>query len=274
MYTRTIFYKVYSVATIVLSIIGIISTFLFFVPVIGEMGKVIPFLSPLTTVIQAGVVILSIFSLLFSYMEFSSMYAFADMIEYEKRNSLQPMIKRVFIFSGGTYRKFGFVITVIATVINVISVLVTVIATSIEKGCFICVPVIPLLITAITILFFFVHYYARYKAIGDLLDIVTTGNITTQMKSRLKEDKPLLLRAYCWVMLVVGILAFIAYVVIAFIAFQPLITLFGIGTAIFAIAIEMIFGIIQVMCIFLFGCFVDNIAKMVEHYQIKHNLLE
>lgn len=274
MYARTIIYKIYSIAILALSVLEALFNFIYIIPSIDSIAKYLPIISPITVVVNIVIVICSLVTVFFSYMEFSSMYCFTDMIDYEKSESIYPMKKRGFILPPSGYRVFGLVIFIINLVSNIICALFIIITNSIQAQCFICLPVIPLAINIAVCVIYYINYYARYKAIGDLLELVTSKEVNEPMKQKLKENKPGLLRGYCIFLAAVCVVVAIAVAVALFFVFEPLSKLIGISAAIVVTIGIVISTLLTLLCIGIMGCYVDNIAKMLEHYQIKYHLVE
>ena len=274
MYARTIIYKIYAVILLVGAILGTVSSLSFALFSFGDLFAFLP--SSITTIINVLKfisVIIALLSFFFTYVEFSSMFALCDMIDYEKSNSTQPMIKRGFIFSGKVYRTFGTVIFSISFLVTVIACLVIIISSSVEHSTFICVPLIPILVYVFPLIFTYICYYVKFKSIGDLLDLTTANTVTSVNIMALKENKPSLLRGYCTFLYVLDIIQVIAFIILMFIVFGTICDAVGTGYALVVVVILSVVEIINFISIGIVGCFFDNIAKMVEHYQIKYKVL-
>ncbi len=272
MYARKIIYRVYSIAMLVFGGIGFLSS-LFFAFAI-DLSAGIPALRSFDLFFKVLIVIVSLISLFFTYMEFSSMYAFTDMIEYEQSNPIHKMIKKGFILPPKAYSAFGTVLFAITAVSGCIYAVFVTVQSSIEKGMFICFPLIPLAAVTAECVLYYVHYYARYKAIADLLELVTADEVTEQTKQKLKEDKPGALRGYCIFLAVLCVLSGVAAAVLIIMTFGAVSAYLGISAAI-GIAVAAVLAVaLGLVCLGIFGCYVDNIAKMIEHYQIKYGLLD
>ena len=273
MYTRPIIFKIYSVIVIAIAILGFISSITqLFIPV-NPILSLIPNLDNLLTAIKIVSVIASMITLFFSYMEFSSMYTFADMIEYEKSNSLYPFQKKSFVLPAKFYRGFGTVIFYISLFVQIIFIISIVIVSSIQKNAFISLPLIPIAISFVLVLFTYIIYYAKFKTFGDLLQTVSNKNITEKLKESLKENKPNLLRGYCTFLFVIAILFAIAILVAIFVMFSPVAAIIGTSGAVIVSIIYLIFGTVLFLSLSVIGCYFDNLAKMLEHYMIKYKLI-
>lgn len=124
-----------------------------------------------------------------------------------------------------------------------------------------------------TIFFVYVTYYAKYKAFGDLLEIISVKEPDEIMKNSLKENKPNLLRGYCVFLFILAILSAVGIAVLLFLTVSPVAAIFGIaGAVVYTVAI-IISGFITFLCLAIMGCFFDNLAKMPEHYMIKYHLM-
>lgn len=274
MYARTIIYKIYAIAILALSVLSALFSVIFVVPAVSLAGTYFPFVSQITVAIQIVIVLCAIICVFFSYMEFSSMYCFTDMIDYERSDSIYPMSRRFFVLPAAGYRVFGLIMFIINLVSNIICALFIIITNSIQAQCFICLPVIPLAINIAVCVIYYINYYARYKAIGDLLELVTSMEVNEPIKQKLKENKPGMLRGYCIFLAAVCVIVAIAVAVALFFVFEPLSKLIGFSAAIGVTVGIIISTLLTLLCVGIMGCYVDNIAKMLEHYQIKYHLIE
>ena len=226
--------------------------------------------------LKIALVILSFISIFFCYMEFSSMYVFADMIQYEKSGTNLPMIKKSFIFSPKVYNLFGTVIFTIFTINMVcaaITCLIIIISQSIATNSFNCLPVIPLALIIGLNVICYINYYVRYKSISVLMKITTSKEITEPLKQSLAELNSKWLRGYCVFLFVVCVVLSVLFLVLLFVVFGSISALFGLYFAIAITVAGVLVFSVYIICIGIFGCYVDNIAKMVEHYQIKFGLI-
>lgn len=274
MYARTMVYKIYSVFMLVASFLGGLSAIIFTVPLIQN----IPVLAPLrehVVLIEVSVIITALLSVFFAYIEFSSMYGFTDMIAHENSNSINPMIKRGCVLPSKFYSVYGMVIFAIVTVFAVVSCLAIIITTSLAKRTFLCVPIIPLAIIIAVNVLFFVHYFVRYKAVSVLLDVTTSKEMTEPLRQKLAEIDTKWLRGYCGFLAGFCVVAFAAFVVSLFFIIEPLYSFFAVKTEIATglLISYIVYVIVALICTGIFGCYVDNIAKMVEHHQIKHKII-
>ena len=113
MYTRPIIYKVYSViifAFSIFSFLGSIATLFIPFDTLPDLGSLASVINTAAVIIKIGLLISALLTLFFAYTEFSSMFCFADMIDYEKSGAVFPFEKKNFVMSANVYRKFGTVI--------------------------------------------------------------------------------------------------------------------------------------------------------------------
>lgn len=200
MYTRPIIYKVYSViifAFSIFSFLGSIATLFIPFDTLPDLGSLASVINTAAVIIKIGLLISTLLTLFFAYTEFSSMFCFADMIDYEKSGAVFPFEKKNFVMSANVYRKFGTIIFYINMVIALISTIVCIISYSIVKQAFIALPVIPLLGITFSTVLVYIQYFCKYNAFSDLLDVVSVKNPTNQMLDRLKTNKPNTLRGFC-----------------------------------------------------------------------------
>lgn len=266
MYTKPIIYKAYSIIVMVFSVIGFISSLIQAFTMNNTFFSSIPYLKDIIIVVSVFSVVLSLFSLFFVYVEFSSMYTFGEMIEHEQSNSVYPFKKKSFVSSPKFYRGYGTAIFFIILVIQMITCIVMIISASIETKSLVTIPLIPIVGSVVSTLFIYITYYAKFKAFGDLLEIVSSKDVTEQMKCNLKENKSGILRGYCGFLFVVAILFAILMVICGFV----LMDLLGIG----ALVAFVLLAVICFISLSITGCYFDNLAKMVEHHMIKFKLYE
>ncbi len=275
MYARTLIYRIYSVIMLVGGALSFIfslayafSSFNLF-NVLGMYSVIQPFI----VLLKIIMIISSFVSLFFCYMEFSSMYVFTDMIQYEKSDSIYPMIKKSFIFSPKVYSIFGLVIFSINIICAVISGLVIVISQSIATSSFISLPVIPLAIIIAASVICYVNYYVRYKSISVLMEVTTSKELTEPVRQNLSELNPKWLRGYCVFLFAMCVVLSIVFVIILFIVFGSISAQFGFAVALGITIASILPFAVYIISIGILGCYFDNVAKMVEHYQIKYDLI-
>lgn len=273
MYLNSKIYKVYSVLVLVFTVIGLVVSLISGLAPLGEIEQIIPGISSVFTVLRVILIALSLLSLLFSYVEFSAMYTFGDMIEHEQSNSPRPMIKKSFIASPKFYRSFGSTIFIIYFIVGIIASLILIIAASISREYFIVFPVFPLAGIIASVVLSYINYQAKYSAVGDLLEITTSPEADNALKDRLSENKPRLLRGYCTFLFVMAILSLIAVIIIIIFAFGYIESLLGTGFAVGFTVILIISEIISFISTAITGCYYDNLGKMIEHYLIKFKLI-
>lgn len=273
MYTKPIFYKVYSIIIMVFSIIGFISSLIQSFAMNNNFFSSIPYLKDIIMTVSAFSVVLSLLSLFFVYVEFSSMYTFGEMIEHEQSNSVYPFEKKGFVLSPKFYRGYGTAIFFIIFVLQMIACIVMIISASIETKSLITIPLIPVIGSVVSTLFMYITYYVKFKAFGDLLEIVSSKDVTEQMKCNLKENKSGILRGYCGFLFVVAIIFLIFMIVCGVLLFDVLCLMpFGIGFV--SLIIFVMTAASCFISLSITGCYFDNLGKMVEHHMIKHNLYE
>ena len=273
MYTRTIIYKVYSIIVMVFAALGFIGSIISGLSFTSLMSKYFPFLNNLSVAVMILFVLVSLVSLFFSYIEFSSMFTFAEMIEYENSNSMYPFEKKSFVLPAKFYKGYGSVIFYITLFLQAIVIIATIISASIEKQAFICLPVIPIAISLLSLVLTYIVYYAKYKAFSDLLQIVSQKEVDQATKESLKENKPNLLRGYCTFLFVIAILSAIAIIALVIFMFNPLSSVLGAGLAIAVSAIYIVLGILLFLSLSVTGCYFDNLAKMLEHHMIRFKMI-
>ena len=275
MYTRPIIYKVYSVIIFVFSIfsfLGSIATLFIPFDTLPDLGSLASVINTAAVIIKIGLLISTLLTLFFAYTEFSSMFCFADMIDYEKSGAVFPFEKKNFVMSANVYRKFGTIIFYINMVIALISTIVCIISYSIVKQAFIALPVIPLLGITFSTVLVYIQYFCKYNAFSDLLDVVSVKNPTNQMLDRLKTNKPNTLRGFCVFLYVIAIIFSVAVIISLFLLGGQIFSL-NIYAGIFLSVFIIVCSALIVLSLSVTGCYYDNLAKMLEHYMIKYKMI-
>lgn len=282
MYTKPAYYKIYSMMTFIISIASVVVSIvmsLFFSSQLDSLLNLLPLgndgflVKTLFFVVDYLLIIISAISVFFCYMDFSSMFQFADMIHHEQSGSINPLVKRKFVMPAKAYRNFGTVIFTIDLIAVFIVAIALIITTSVKKQAFIALPVIPLAIMFLYLLLQYIMYFVRFKAFGDLLEIATTKDVTQQMKENLKANKTGILRSYCGFLAVITALMIIGEIVLMIIMFDNMVDSFGLSLTLFSIFGYIALTALQVICFAITGCYYDNLAKMVEHNLIKFKLI-
>lgn len=277
MYTRPILYKIYSVIIIVVAGVSFLSSIIALftfdaavkkLPFIGESNLMAVYL-----VIKICLVLLALVSLFFAYMDFSSMFTFADMIQYERSSKDEIFKKRAFVLPAKFYSQFGKVITYISFVISLISIIVLIISYSVIHGAFLAIPIIRLIPIILGCVLVYITYYARYKAFGDLLNLLSRRNPDAYTLSEIKENKTTLLRGYCTFLYITAFLTLAILLVLGIVFARTLSGVLGIGGTIFVYVLAFLGYLVYFLELAIIGCYFDNLAKMVEHYMIKYKLL-
>lgn len=275
MYTRPIIYKVYSViifAFSIFSFLGSIATLFIPFDTLPDLGSLASVINTAAVIIKIGLLISALLTLFFAYTEFSSMFCFADMIDYEKSGAVFPFEKKNFVMSANVYRKFGTVIFYINMVIALISTIVCIISYSIVKQAFIALPVIPLLGITFSTVLVYIQYFCKYNAFSDLLDVVSVKNPTNQMLDRLKTNKPNTLRGFCVFLYAIAIIFSVAVIISLFLLGGQIFSL-NIYAGIFWSVFIIVCSALIVLSLSVTGCYYDNLAKMLEHYMIKYKMI-
>ena len=275
MYTRPIIYKVYSViifAFSIFSFLGSIATLFIPFDTLPDLGSLASVINTAAVIIKIGLLISTLLTLFFAYTEFSSMFCFADMIDYEKSGAVFPFEKKNFVMSANVYRKFGTIIFYINMVIALISTIVCIISYSIVKQAFIALPVIPLLGITFSTVLVYIQYFCKYNAFSDLLDVVSVKNPTNQMLDRLKTNKPNTLRGFCVFLYVIAIIFSVAVIINLFLLGGQIFSL-NIYAGIFLSVFIIVCSALIVLSLSVTGCYYDNLAKMLEHYMIKYKMI-
>lgn len=223
-------------------------------------------------IIGVALIIVSAITVIFNYMDFSSMFQFADLIEHEERKDDRPVNKRPFVFSPKAYKNFGTVIFTINFVIFLFVIIGIIIAKSIANSVFVALPLIPIGFIALDLLVVYITYYMRYKAFGDVLEAAMEPdqkNPSVMVKENLKDNKTGVLRGWGTFLFVCCFLVTILTVtgIILTAVFLPKETHF---ILIFYIVVSWIISVISLS---ITSCFYDNLAMMLERKLIKYDLI-
>lgn len=265
MYVKPLLYRVYSVIKIVISLIS----FVFSIVAIVRINDVVKYISDnFISIDYIGVltIVLAIFvaviSLLSALIEFFAMINFAELIDYE-RSKYKVIVKKV--LPAEVYKIYGiimFTLNTIFVILGSISLIVT------NKLVGFLHVVSTLAIVAGTVLAFALYYvhYLRYKSICTLMKI-SVGDNAMQTDGDLASIKPEYLHIYCNFLWYVFIIFSIVSVIFVFISFGTFKALLGVSGAFVAVAVWILFAILELIEISILGCFADDIGTMVEHYQ-------
>ncbi len=271
MYTKPIFYKIYSIVIFAFAVLSSVGSVLFAVFGANKLNRVLPVGS--WAAYLAVLIGTSLASLFFSYVEFTSMFTFAQMIEHEESGSTQPFRRMGIVFPPKFYKVFGNVLFYIPLVADVIAAVVLVISYSVTKKAFLAIPLIPLGLMLLSLLLIYITYYCRYRTFGDLLELKSSEEVGVNTLNSLGENKPNILRGYCVFLFILAIVCFLATIISLFFIAKPIATLFGSGMTV-AICVGIIINAVVMFMVFaIIGCYYDNLAKMLEHYMIKYKLI-
>ncbi|MBQ6627014.1 MAG: hypothetical protein IIX27_06965 [Ruminococcus sp.] len=272
MYLRPVVYKIYAFIILIGGILGcgsiVASNF-----IASAAAIAIPGLEGYGVVTLIVSLVLAVIGLLYYYIEFSSMFAFGDMIKYEQSGATEPMKKKGFILPAKFYAGYGSAIYVITLLVSIVLGAYLIISYSIEKGALVALPILPLIAIVIINVFVSVHFNLRFKAISDLIR-VKTGEVSETLRQSIAEVKTGSLRAYCTFYVGLSVVVAIATVVCAVIFYGDIAALLGTTGAILSLVGGIVYVIIAIFAMGIFGCYVDNIAKMIEHHQIKNGVFK
>ena len=272
MYLRPVVYKIYAFIILIGGILGcgsiVASNF-----IASAAAIAIPGLEGYGVVTLIVSLVLAVIGLLYYYIEFSSMFAFGDMIKYEQSGATEPMKKKGFILAAKFYAGYGSAIYVITLLVSIVLGAYLIISYSIEKGALVALPILPLIAIVIINVFVSVHFNLRFKAISDLIR-VKTGEVSETLRQSIAEVKTGSLRAYCTFYVGLSVVVAIATVVCAVIFYGDIAALLGTTGAILSLVGGIVYVIIAIFAMGIFGCYVDNIAKMIEHHQIKNGVFK
>jgi hypothetical protein len=278
MYAKTIIYRIYSVALLAVSALGFVFNLIYTIPNIDDIllksfGECS---SAVLLLVRIALVVLSLLSLLFSYVQFSAMFGFADMVKYEKSNSIYSMKRKSYLLTPKFYRCFGLVAFVGLAIVSIVSFIILVISICIWKFNFISFLLILLSIVAVavSVAITYIEYYAKFKAFGDLYQLHTSENVSDDFMESYKKNNTNLLRGYCSFLWVLSIIYALATIVILVIYSGEFIALFGVLFGICAIVGALLVTAFNIVCVAVVGCFFDDLGQMLEHNTLKNNKLK
>lgn len=274
MYTRPVLYKIYSIYTFVVAALSFLSSLaILFIPISVPLAFQNNIASNVMVIVKVCTITISVLSLFFAYVNFSSMFTFARMIQYESTPQAGPFKKPFFALPAKFYSKFGLIITMITFIVSVISVIVIIITESVSHSVFLAIPVLKLLPFIIYIVLVYITYYVRYKAFGDLLSLLTKTEPDPLTLNDIKENKPGVLRAYCGFLYIFAFVFLAALIVLGIVFAGTISSAIGIAGTVFLYIITFTGFIVYFIELAITGCYFDNLAKMLEHYMIKYKLL-
>lgn len=270
MYTRPIIYKIYSIFTFAVSGLFFLSSLISVFVSIPETADVNP---AVFTALKVFTILIAAVSLFLEYINFTSMFTFARMIQYEESNQIGPFRKPAFAFPAKFYSKFGTIITLITFICSFLYAIGLIIFDSVIHQAFLAIPIIAIIMLAICNVLVYINYYARYKAFGDLLDLLSQSDPNTISINNIKDNKPGLLRAYCSFLYIFSMVCLFAILIFEVFNILRLAMQIGIvATLIIFVSILIIWAVFFINMA-VTGCFFDNHAKMLEHYMIKYKLI-
>lgn len=288
MYTKPSIYRAFSIYRLVTGAISFLSSFALSIlyAIIGSKGaflglslaSVIPddsfFANSIVAWILCVVTILvSAVSFFFCYMDASSIFQFADLIEHDLSGTKTPLRKRAFVLPPQAYKKFGTVIFTICFIINMISAIILVIAQSIALKAFLAVPVIPLALMALYVFVIYITYAVRYKAFSDAFEVAMErdqDNPSDSVKESIKENKTGILRGWCTTLFVICVILTILTITACILIAVKAPAEFKLPLII-PIIIGWLVTIINNAAI---GCFFDNLGMMIERKMIRYKLIK
>lgn len=132
----------------------------------------------------------SLVSLFMAFVDFSSIFTFADMVKCNSEDSNCAFKRKPFVFSPAFYKNYGFVIFIVYGILMLISLISEIIISLTIQINFLVVFCLVLL-SAFSLLLMYITYNLRYKAFSGLLSYFDSGDY-----SEINNQKPNLLRLY------------------------------------------------------------------------------
>lgn len=258
MYSKPVIYKIYSVFVFAFAIISFIASIVLAIIDSALYSKVYPNVG-LTALYIVITIVVSLLAVFFSYVEFTSMFTFAQMIEHEKAGAVQPFRPMSIVLPAKFYRSYGPVIFYITLVLDIISIISVIIFGIVAKASFFLI-LLPFIFVAASLVLSYITYFCRYRTFGDLLKIKSSDEPDVMTIKSLANDKSVLLRGYC---------TFLFVMCCVFMALSLLSILF-IGAWGFLFVLG---SVIEFILAGIIGCYYDDLGMMLEHYLIRYHLI-
>ena len=288
MYTKPVIYKIYSILLFALSVLGFfsavgVSVFLVF----GLSMKTFNWPEWGIVSIAVGSILSSIVTMFISYMNCSSIFTFAGMIEHVESGKRTAYKRPFFALPGKAYSTFGSIVFLIIFIVETLFMLALTIVTSVSSKQFISLPLLPLIGCAVFGFLIYVTYYVRYKSFGNLLTLLCSDIPSEKTKVELSENKPNVLRGFCTFLFICAILFTIGAIAAIIIVIFNAESLSNIVFYVEIFNSYIFINPVVCLCVGLFlsiiltwldlgviGCYFDNLAKMLEHFLIQYDLLD
>lgn len=259
MYTKPIAYKIYSIIMLALSLTSAVYTFVGYSVLSGLLTGYTGYKIsvPLTIIMPVS------FSVFVAFIEFTSMFTFAQMIEHEQQGSAVPFKRMGIVLPPGFYKMYGtimYFLTSTCQAIGLIAIIVIGFITRLKFWPFFWILVGALIINAAFNALCYLQFYCKYRTFGDLLAVKSSKMVLDDTIQSLGKDNPNHLRGFCIFLYGFGIFS-IAVSIIS-------ILFIGVAGVFLTLAAFLCFIPLSVI-----GCYFDNLAKMLEHYMIKYKLI-
>lgn len=289
MYTKPVIFKIYSVFIFVFTIAASVTVMVganYYANTVAEFvvnlwkkeleaigGPVSPF-QFIYVCAFIVIILICLILLLYSYVEFTSMFTFAQMIEHEKKDSSEPFRRMRIVLPPKFYKVFGKAMFFVPLILSCLVALGMVILLSKAAGVFLVIPVIPIFIIAVLMVLMYITNYCRFNTFGDLLELKSSKNVSVKTINSLGENKPNTLRAYCIFLYICCIISLvIAVVKVVFTILHSLLGISDIWMYVFRLLVYILTPAVNFIVYGIIGCYYDNLGKMIEHYMIKYKTL-
>ena len=289
MYTKPIIFKIYSIFIFVFTIAATVTVMVgakYYANTMAETavnlwkteleaigGPVSPF-QVIYVAFFIGIVLFCVILLLYSYVEFTAMFTFAQMIDHEKRDSSEPFRRMRIVLPPKFYKVFGKVMFFVLLVLACITVLGMIISLSRQKGVFLVLPVIPIIIIAVLMVLTYITNYCRFNTFGDLLELKSSKKVSVLTINSLAENKPNTLRIYCIFLYICCVACLIGAIVgLVFSIIHNIGKFTSFLQIVFLILLYLVTPTLYFIIYGIIGCYYDNLGKMIEHYMIKYKMI-
>lgn len=212
MYTKPIVYKVFSYFLAVAAVLGAGALCYCFFASASSIFSSFEFLD----IVHVLALIVGLAAIVwFGLLGFTMMYTFADMVDHELKDD-GTIFKPKFAFPAKVYSTSGSIVFYAVLMIDIIALIYLIISQSIDKGAFLVIPVVDLLVVAVVTFFIHVLFNARYGSFAAVLEIKGTDDPRIPQMNKLKENNPNTLRSFCGILFVICAITLVVMIVSIF----------------------------------------------------------
>lgn len=279
MYTRPVFYKVYSIFMLIAAVLTFVSGFIMlFTPVFDIAIRSALKSAFSSEEVEAYVIVAKLLGFVFSvvlsalslFLEFAFYSDFAAVVRHEKRDDRTTFPANCLSFSTGFLKVLGIIIFIYQAVTFLIPAIIFMVLSFRFGNAFLGIIIV--VIALAVSLWYFIHYFLRFRAFDDTVKSLMKTKLTEQDKVRLLRNKPNLFRAVCRFLYGVAVAMFILpialLIVFVFIKAENLAYYTLVATPFYWLSC-----IVYALSLGVVGCMYDNLAMAMEHEMIKYRLI-